>query len=136
MFRNIRQRISGKHLTLRTKLVLSFSGIAVVLLISSIISIMEYRRMSHYLSELIADNINSINVAQATVAGLRGLKRPDDIARLRGKTPEEAQWISQSVVDNFLLMQTNMKTKYENCLSRLTTYNNNNHSQCCGTEQR
>jgi len=32
---------------------------------------------------------NSINVAQATVAGLRGLKRPDDIARLRGKTPAE-----------------------------------------------
>jgi small subunit ribosomal protein S5 len=32
---------------------------------------------------------NSINVAQATVAGLRGLKRPDEIARLRGKTPEE-----------------------------------------------
>jgi small subunit ribosomal protein S5 len=32
---------------------------------------------------------NSINVAQATVAGLRALKRPDDIARLRGKTPEE-----------------------------------------------
>ncbi len=27
---------------------------------------------------------NSINVAQATVAGLRALKRPDDIARLRG----------------------------------------------------
>ena len=32
---------------------------------------------------------NSINVAQATVAGLRGLKRPDEVARLRGKTPEE-----------------------------------------------
>jgi small subunit ribosomal protein S5 len=32
---------------------------------------------------------NSINVAQATIAGLRALKRPDDIARLRGKTPEE-----------------------------------------------
>ena len=32
---------------------------------------------------------NGINVAQATVAGLRGLKRPDDIARLRGKSPEE-----------------------------------------------
>ena len=32
---------------------------------------------------------NSINVAQATIAGLRGLKRPDEIARLRGKSPEE-----------------------------------------------
>jgi small subunit ribosomal protein S5 len=32
---------------------------------------------------------NSINVAQATVAGLRSLKRPDEIARLRGKSPEE-----------------------------------------------
>ena len=32
---------------------------------------------------------NSINVAQATIAGLRGLKRPDQIARLRGKSPEE-----------------------------------------------
>jgi len=32
---------------------------------------------------------NSINVAQATVAGLRALKRPDEVARLRGKSPEE-----------------------------------------------
>ena len=32
---------------------------------------------------------NSINVAHATIAGLKGLKRPDDIARMRGKTPEE-----------------------------------------------
>jgi small subunit ribosomal protein S5 len=32
---------------------------------------------------------NSINVAQATVAGLRALKRPDEIAQLRGLSPEE-----------------------------------------------
>jgi small subunit ribosomal protein S5 len=32
---------------------------------------------------------NGINVAHATVAGLRDLKRPDEIARLRGKSPEE-----------------------------------------------
>jgi len=32
---------------------------------------------------------NHINVARATIAGLQALKRPDDIARLRGLSPEE-----------------------------------------------
>jgi small subunit ribosomal protein S5 len=32
---------------------------------------------------------NGINVAHATVAGLKALKRPDEVARMRGKTPEE-----------------------------------------------
>jgi small subunit ribosomal protein S5 len=32
---------------------------------------------------------NHINVARATVAGLQALRRPDDVARTRGKSPEE-----------------------------------------------
>src|SRR5271169_2510330 len=32
---------------------------------------------------------NGINVAHATIAGLKGLKRPDEVAALRGKQPEE-----------------------------------------------
>jgi small subunit ribosomal protein S5 len=32
---------------------------------------------------------NGINVAHATIAGLKGLKRPDEIAALRGKSAEE-----------------------------------------------
>ena len=32
---------------------------------------------------------NHITVARATIAGLQGLKRPDEVARLRGLAPEE-----------------------------------------------
>jgi small subunit ribosomal protein S5 len=32
---------------------------------------------------------NAINVSRATINGLRELRRPDQIAKLRGKSPEE-----------------------------------------------
>jgi small subunit ribosomal protein S5 len=32
---------------------------------------------------------NGINVAHATIAGLKSLRDPEEVARLRGKTPEE-----------------------------------------------
>ena len=59
-----KRRLERFRLTLRGKLVLALSAIAAILLISSIISILEYKRMSTYVSSLIADNINNINVAQ------------------------------------------------------------------------
>lgn len=49
---------------MRLKLILSLSSIAIILLVSSFISIMEYSRMSNYVSELIAANIGSINASQ------------------------------------------------------------------------
>lgn len=55
---------SGFRLSLRMKMTLSFSAIAVVLLISSIISRLEYRRMSNYVSMLIAEDIRNIHIAQ------------------------------------------------------------------------
>ena len=32
---------------------------------------------------------NAINVSRATIAGLQGLRRPDDVAKMRGKSAEE-----------------------------------------------
>lgn len=51
-------------MSLRRKLYMSLGSIAAILLLSGIISILEYRRMSNYVSELIASDIRSINLAQ------------------------------------------------------------------------
>ena len=64
MFRKLADRMKEFKLTMRMKLTLSLSAIAVTLLVSSVISIMEYYKMSNYVSDLIADNIRSVNVAQ------------------------------------------------------------------------
>ena len=61
--RKYTKKLQGRGLSLRAKLILSLSSIAVILLVSSIISVMEYRSMSNYVSDLIADDISSINVA-------------------------------------------------------------------------
>ena len=49
---------------MRVRLVRALGSIAAVLLLSGIISILEYRRMSDYVSDLIASNIKSINLSQ------------------------------------------------------------------------
>lgn len=50
---------------MRRKLVLALGAIAAILLLSSVISIVEYRRMSSYVSEMIASDIKSINLSQS-----------------------------------------------------------------------
>ena len=50
--------------SMRRKLFLSLGSIAAILLLSSIISVLEYRRMSTYVSDLIAANIKSIGLSQ------------------------------------------------------------------------
>lgn len=55
---------SGIRLSMRMKLTLSLMSIAAVLLISCIISYIEYSRMTNYVSGLVADDISSINEAR------------------------------------------------------------------------
>ena len=49
---------------MKKKLFYSLGSLAMILLLSGVISILEYRRMSDYVSELIASNIKSINLSQ------------------------------------------------------------------------
>ena len=64
MFGKLRHRIKNMKLSMRAKLTLSLMSIAVALLASSVISILEYSRMSDYVSDLMAENIKRIGVAQ------------------------------------------------------------------------
>ncbi len=50
--------------SMKKKLFNSLGSLAMILLLSGVISIMEYRRMSDYVSDLIASNIKSINLSQ------------------------------------------------------------------------
>ena len=54
----------GLKPSMRRKLFLSLGSLAAILLLSGVISILEYRRMSDYVGELIAANIKSINLSQ------------------------------------------------------------------------
>ena len=58
------KRKQDKRPSMRVRLIRALGSIAAVLLLSGIISILEYRRMSDYVSELIASNIKSINLSQ------------------------------------------------------------------------
>ena len=50
--------------SMRIRLVSSLGSIAAILILSGVISIIEYRRMSDYVSDMIASNIKSINLSQ------------------------------------------------------------------------
>ena len=67
MFVKFRNWLREFRLSLRMKIALSLSAIAVVLLMSSIISVLEYRRMSNYVSDMIADDIRNIHLTQRLV---------------------------------------------------------------------
>ena len=64
MFGRLKKWRNSFRLSLKEKMVLSLSAIAVALVVCGVISWLEYRRMSNYVSDMIAEDINSINVAQ------------------------------------------------------------------------
>ena len=72
MFVKVKNWFREFRLSLRMKIALSFSAIAVVLLMSSIISVLEYRHMSNYVSSLIASNVNNVHRTQELLNAVDG----------------------------------------------------------------
>ena len=72
MFVKLKNWFREFRLSLRMKVTLALSAIAVVLLMSSIISVLEYRHMSNYVSGLIAGNVNDIHLTQELVDAVDG----------------------------------------------------------------
>ena len=68
MFGRLKNWWNSFRLSMKAKTVLALSAIAVVLIVTGVISFVEYRRMSNYVSDMIAEDINSINVAQKLAA--------------------------------------------------------------------
>ena len=68
MFGKLKKWRNSFRISLKQKMVLALSAIAVVLIVSGVICYVEYKRMSTYVSDMIAEDINSINVAQKLAA--------------------------------------------------------------------
>ncbi len=61
---NLFRKKKDSRPSMRLKLFFSLGSVAAILILSGAISIIEYRRMSAYVSDLIASNIKSINLSQ------------------------------------------------------------------------
>lgn len=72
MFEKLKLWFRKVRLSLWMKVILAFSAIAVVLLMSSVISVLEYRHMSNYVSGLIADNVKDIHLTQDLMDAVDG----------------------------------------------------------------
>ena len=64
MLVKLRNWLREFRLSLRSKMVLALSAIAVVLLAASVISFMEYKRMSGSVSQIIAGDVHNIRITQ------------------------------------------------------------------------
>lgn len=60
----MKSRNRDRKPSLRKRVFFSLGSLAVILLVSGIITIFEYRRMTGYMSELITSNIESIDFPQ------------------------------------------------------------------------
>lgn len=65
------KKVRGKlHMGMASKLIAAISSIIAILLVSGVISILEFRRMSNYVSDRISDNIACMNMSSDLAVAL------------------------------------------------------------------
>lgn len=110
----VKNKLKGIRLSIKTKLFLGLMSVAVILLLSSIISIIEYRRMRNYVSELIANNIHNINVTQQLTANVDAYNL--SILTLIGDETRELPKFNQ---DNFIAQCDSLKASISSKEARM-----------------
>ena len=121
-------------MSMRTKLVTATVSLIAILLLSSVISVMEYKRMSNYVSEQVHANITSINMAHnlLSVADQYNLdiltKLGDDIYLSSPQVPDSLFLAQLDSLTNglqseeSLAMADSVKTAYHNYIANSLQY--------------
>lgn len=84
-------QITGRHDSARVLLKPAAPGTGVIAG-GAVRAILEAAGVHDVLAKSLGSS-NAINVSRATIAGLRGLRRPDEVAKMRGKSPEEVSTV-------------------------------------------
>lgn len=106
------RRNSEKRPSMRVRLVRALGTIAAVLLLSGVISILEYRRMSDYVSELISSNIKSINLSQK----LSDITREYDQQMLAVVVTNDITLMPEFDIENFTAQADSLKASVKSPL--------------------
>lgn len=85
---------------MRLKVILGLGSIAIMLILSSIISVLEYKRMSNYVQDLISANVGCINVAQK----IAKMCEEHNLAVLAAIGEEGATWVPEPDFDEKLFL--------------------------------
>jgi len=94
--------------SMRRKLFFSLGSLAAILLLSGVVSIIEYRRMSDYVSELIAANIKSINLSHR----LAGITEEYNHQMLAVVVQNDISIMPDFKLDDFKLQADSLKNSF------------------------
>ena len=94
--------------SMRRKLFFSLGSLAAILLLSGVVSIIEYRRMSDYVSELIAANIKSINLSRR----LAGITEEYNHQMLAVVVQNDISKMPDFKLDDFKLQADSLKNSF------------------------